>query len=58
MNCEFVKDMDEAVKSANAIAEKGEIILLAPACASLDMYENYQHRGEAFVAAVEALEVC
>ena len=58
VNCEFVKDMDEAVKSANAIAEKGEIILLAPACASLDMYENYQHRGEAFVAAVEALEVC
>ena len=55
---EFVNDMDEAVQSANAIAEAGDVVLLAPACASLDMYDNYQHRGDVFVSAVKSLEVC
>jgi UDP-N-acetylmuramoylalanine--D-glutamate ligase len=55
---EFVADMDEAVSLANKQAEKGELVLLAPACASLDMYKNYQQRGDAFVDAVNALEAC
>ena len=53
---EFVIDMNEAVKIASDLAEAGDVVLLAPACASLDMYENYQQRGDAFVAAVNALE--
>jgi UDP-N-acetylmuramoylalanine--D-glutamate ligase len=56
--CEFVKDMSEAVSCANEQAESGDIVLLAPACASLDMYKNYQERGEVFVKAVNALEAC
>ena len=48
-------DMDEAVQKASKIAIAGETVLLAPACASLDMYENYQQRGEFFVSAVNAL---
>jgi UDP-N-acetylmuramoylalanine--D-glutamate ligase len=52
---EFVDDMNTAVEIANDKAKSGDIVLLAPACASLDMYENYQQRGDVFVAAVNAL---
>lgn len=55
---EFVADMDEAVNHANQQAESGDLVLLAPACASLDMYKNYQERGDVFVSAVNALEAC
>ena len=55
--CEFVTDMSEAVKKAFLQAEEGDQVLLAPACASLDMYKNYQERGDDFVNAVNALEV-
>lgn len=55
---EFVLEMDEAVKRANQIAEPGDLVLLAPACASLDMFDNYQQRGDAFISAVKALEAC
>jgi UDP-N-acetylmuramoylalanine--D-glutamate ligase len=52
---EFAKDMDDAVtKSANA-ARNGEIVLLSPACASLDMFRDYGHRGDVFAAAVRRL---
>jgi UDP-N-acetylmuramoylalanine--D-glutamate ligase len=53
---EFVTDMKAAVELASKSAEAGDLVLLAPACASLDMYENYQQRGDVFVAAVNALE--
>ncbi len=53
---EFVVDMDEAVRCANQIAASGDLVLLAPACASLDMYKNYQERGDMFVSAINALE--
>jgi len=53
---DFVVDMDEAVNIANNVAMSGDVVLLAPACASLDMYENYQERGDAFVLAVNTLE--
>lgn len=44
-------DLDAAVARANALAQAGDAVLLSPACASLDMFRNYAHRGEVFVAA-------
>ncbi|MFA7293599.1 MAG: UDP-N-acetylmuramoyl-L-alanine--D-glutamate ligase [Rhodocyclaceae bacterium] len=49
-------DMDAAVAYCAAQAQAGDAVLLSPACASLDMYRNYAHRAEAFVAAVQSLE--
>ena len=49
-------DMAEAVKRAAALALPGDAVLLSPACASFDMYRNYEHRAQAFIAAVSALE--
>ena len=40
---------------ARAIAQLGDAVLLSPACASFDMFRNYGHRSEVFVAAVRAL---
>ena len=48
-------DMAEAVAFCAAAAQPGDAVLLSPACASLDMYRNYAHRAEVFVAAVQAL---
>src|SRR3989338_1063871 len=45
----------EAVTEAQKIAKRGDVVLLAPACASLDQYENYAERGRDFVNAVERL---
>ena len=47
--------MDEAVGLARSKAIPGGSVLLSPACASLDMYENYVQRGEAFTRAVRAI---
>ena len=49
-------DMDEAVAMACSEARPGDAVLLSPACASYDMFRNYVHRAEAFVAAVRRLE--
>ncbi|WP_428607954.1 UDP-N-acetylmuramoyl-L-alanine--D-glutamate ligase [Sedimenticola sp.] len=49
------KDMDDAVLLAAGCAEPGDRVLLSPACASFDMYKNYQQRGERFVEAVARL---
>lgn len=43
-----VSDLTEAVKKANAIAIPGDVVLLAPACASFDMFNNFEHRGQCF----------
>jgi UDP-N-acetylmuramoylalanine--D-glutamate ligase len=47
--------MNEAVLLARAAARPGDAVLLSPACASFDMFRNYAHRGDVFVAAVRAL---
>jgi UDP-N-acetylmuramoylalanine--D-glutamate ligase len=47
--------LEVAVQQAYSRAKSGEAVLLSPACASLDMFKNYGARGDAFVAAVEAL---
>jgi len=44
-----------AVKAAHALAQPGDAVLLSPACASMDMFRDYAHRGAAFVAAVQEL---
>jgi UDP-N-acetylmuramoylalanine--D-glutamate ligase len=48
-------DMPEAVRMSYAAAQPGDAVLLSPACASLDMFRNYQHRGQVFVSAVQEL---
>ena len=47
--------MSEAVKIAHKIAEKGDNVLLSPACASFDLFENYEERGKQFKEAVRRL---
>ena len=51
----LVADMDQAVALAAQLAQAGDLVLLSPACASLDMYRNYEARGQHFSRAVEAL---
>ncbi|MEX1196664.1 MAG: UDP-N-acetylmuramoyl-L-alanine--D-glutamate ligase [Pseudohongiellaceae bacterium] len=48
--------LDEAVSMAAAIASPGDAVLLSPACASFDMFQDFAHRGRVFTAAVEALQ--
>lgn len=47
--------MEAAVQAARAIAERGDAVLLSPACSSYDMFRDYKQRGDLFVAAVNAL---
>jgi UDP-N-acetylmuramoylalanine--D-glutamate ligase len=47
--------MDEAVKSSYYLARKGETVLLSPACASFDLFKNYEDRGRQFKEAVRNL---
>ena len=50
-----VTSMSDAVKMAKRIAEKGDTVLLSPACASFDLFENYEDRGNQFKQAVQNL---
>ncbi|MBK6915246.1 MAG: UDP-N-acetylmuramoyl-L-alanine--D-glutamate ligase [Ignavibacteriales bacterium] len=49
---EIKESLQSAVLSANQEAREGEIVLLSPACASFDMFDNYEHRGKVFKEAV------
>jgi len=51
----FADSMQEAVQKLFELASPGDTILLSPACASFDMYDNFEHRGRAFKEAVAAL---
>jgi UDP-N-acetylmuramoylalanine--D-glutamate ligase len=48
-------DLDDAVRRAAAAARPGEVVLLSPACASFDAFENFERRGERFRQIVEGL---
>lgn len=50
------KDMTDAVQLAFDAAQPGDCVLLSPACASFDMFDNYEHRGRVFAAAVEGFQ--
>lgn len=52
----FAKDMESAIRTAAGMATAGDTVLLSPACASFDMFRNYEHRGDVFRQAVMALE--
>jgi len=51
-----VQGLEEAVQRATECALPGDAVLLSPACASLDMFKNFEERGRLFAAAVEALK--
>lgn len=48
-----VDTLDQAVQAARGMAVPGDVVLLSPACASYDMFTNFQERGDAFVALVK-----
>ena len=50
-----VNNMEDAVKMAQRLSEKGDTVLLSPACASFDLFENYEDRGNQFKQAVRNL---
>jgi UDP-N-acetylmuramoylalanine--D-glutamate ligase len=52
---EMAADMDEAVQLAAGMAERGDAVVLSPACSSFDMYRDYAHRAEVFRIAVQTL---
>jgi len=52
---EEARSADEAVKKAYEIGESGDAVLLSPACASFDLFENYEDRGHQFKRAVKSL---
>ncbi|MDH4317111.1 MAG: UDP-N-acetylmuramoyl-L-alanine--D-glutamate ligase [Desulfobulbaceae bacterium] len=52
VSSEQMRDMDDAVRRAAILAIEGDLVLLAPGCASFDMFRNYEHRGEVFSRAV------
>ena len=55
VSSERAASMQDAVAAATRVAQPGDTVLLSPACASLDMFRDYGHRGDVFAAAVRAL---
>ncbi|MGB1311109.1 MAG: UDP-N-acetylmuramoyl-L-alanine--D-glutamate ligase [Leucothrix sp.] len=54
----FAKDMTDAIKQACDLACIGDNVLLSPACASFDMFDNYEQRGHAFIETVQREVLC
>jgi UDP-N-acetylmuramoylalanine--D-glutamate ligase len=52
---ETASSLEQAVQRAAALAQQGDAVLLSPACASFDMFRNYEHRAQVFVQAVQEL---
>ena len=50
-----VSSLDDAVTTAKTLAIPGDVVLLSPACASLDMFRDFNHRGDSFAIAVNSL---
>ena len=46
------ESMAQAVAQANRLAHAGDAVLMSPACASFDMFDNYEHRARVFIEAV------
>ena len=60
---QILASLESTVARAGEIAQEGDIVLLSPACASLDMFKNYAHRAQVFVDAVREIalsrgEIC
>lgn len=53
---QFATSMEEAVSLADRAAHAGDSVLLSPACASFDMFKNFEHRGDVFTGMVELLK--
>jgi UDP-N-acetylmuramoylalanine--D-glutamate ligase len=49
--------LENAIRKANAVAQPGDVVLLAPACASFDQFKSYEHRGKVFKEIVRGLAV-
>jgi len=47
--------LENAIRKANAVAQPGDVVLLAPACASFDQFKSYEHRGKVFKEIVRGL---
>lgn len=54
-NFELVSNLKEAVEKSFESAQNGDVVLLSPACASWDMFENYEQRGRMFKEYVSEL---
>ena len=50
-----VTSLEDAVRQGSSMGEPGDVVLLSPACASFDMFENYEHRGRVFKKTVKEL---
>jgi len=55
VDCHRVQDMKEAVAKAGSLAGDGDVVLLSPACASFDMFNSFEHRGDVFIDEVRRL---
>ncbi len=57
ISVEILDSLEASVIKAMEEADSGEVVLLSPACASFDMFDNYEQRGEVFKKVVESLSV-
>jgi UDP-N-acetylmuramoylalanine--D-glutamate ligase len=55
VECEYASDLGDAVRKGFDSASSGNVVLLSPACASFDMFRNFEHRGEEFKRLVREL---